>query len=93
MYYSIIILICASLYEYLIRLRKLDKPKLSVLVYGVFFGCLLLSFFSNKFYEELLSPVFLKKLIVWVACTFVFCRLDLKKIIKRKTRKAIITSF
>ena len=76
--------ICASLYEYIIRLRKLDKPKLSVLIYGVFFGCLLLSFFSNKFYEELLSPVFLKKLIVWVACTFVFCRLDLKKIIKRK---------
>ncbi len=82
--------ICASLYEYLIRLRKLDKPKLSVLVYGVFFGCLLLSFFSNKFYEELFSPVFIKKIITWFACSFAFCWFDFKKIksfIKEKLSK------
>ncbi len=76
--------ICASLYEYIIRLRKLDKPKFSVLIYGVFFGCLLFSFFSNKFYEELFSPVFIKKIIVWLACTYVFCKLDLKKIFMKK---------
>ena len=79
--------ICGSLYEYIIRQRKLDKPKLSVLVYGVLFGCLLLSFFSNKFYEELFSPVFIKKILVWLACSFVFCWFDIKKLLKRDKAK------
>ena len=76
--------ICGYLFERIKKVKKTEYPKLTILIYGVLFGCLVFSFFSNKFYEEVLSAVFIKKIIVWLACTYVFCKLDLKKIFKKK---------
>ena len=75
--------ICAVIYEYIVRLKNLEKIRISILVYGVLFGCLLLSFFSNRFYEDVFSMGFIKKLIVWIACTLVFCKLDFNKLFNR----------
>ena len=77
-------LISEFIYEKIIHLsKKLDKPSMYILVYGTLFGCLALSFFSNKFFEELFSMGFIKKIVVWLACTLVFCTIDLKKIFKK----------
>ena len=80
-------LICGLVYDTIIRLKKLENPKMSILVYGVFFGCLVLSFFSNKFFEELFSMGFIKKLFVWYCCTLVFCKIDYKKLYNKVFKK------
>ena len=45
---------------------------ISLLAYGTIFGCLILSFFSNKFYETVFSAGFVKNLVFWVVMNIAF---------------------
>lgn len=59
-------------YEMAKKTDNVGFPSLWTISYGVIFGCLILSFFSNKFYETLISMTFLKRLITWLALNIVF---------------------
>ena len=65
-------------YEKAKRIKNKKYPSMYVLTYGVIFSCLLLSFFSNKFYENIPTTDFLKKIIIWYLCNLFFYRLDIK---------------
>jgi len=52
-----------------------DVPSISALVYNFICITLILSFFSNKFYEQVFSVNFIKYLIVWYLCNFYFIKI------------------
>lgn len=80
-------LISGFVYEHIIRMKNLDKIKMSILIYGVIFGCLALSFFSDKFYEDIFSMGFVKKIIIWSFYTLVFCKINYREILNKLFRK------
>ena len=80
-------IVCGFLYEYIMKIKNLDKIRISILIYGVIFGCLALSFFSDKFYEDLFSMGFVKKLIIWTLCSVVFCKINYRKILNKIIKK------
>lgn len=79
----IMAVISQIVYECAIRPRDKKTPSIWSISYGVISACLLLSFFSNKFYENIITMEFLKQLIVWYLCTLFFCKLDLNNLRKK----------
>ena len=62
-------------------------PSIWTIAYGSVFSCLLLSFFSNKFYENVFTTDFVKRLIIWYLCILFFCKFDFKKMMKKLKHK------
>ncbi len=52
-----------------------EEPNIYVLLYGFIFSCLILSFFSNKFYERVFSIGLIKAIFVWLSCNLFFSRI------------------
>ncbi len=77
-------LISQVVYEFIRKTKLSSVPQISILMYGIIFGCLLLSFFSNKFYENIVTVNFLKNIVVWLLCNWFFTKLDIKKIKENK---------
>ncbi len=75
----IMAIISQYIYEKVRLFKNNNQPSLYVLVYGTIFSCLLFSFFSNKFYENVISMYFVKTLIVWYICNYFYCKLEIKK--------------
>lgn len=64
-----------------IRNTGLDfKPSRYILMYGFIAPTLLLSFFSNKFYESLFNSAFLFTFLFWIVFEYTFCSKAKKKI-------------
>lgn len=80
----LLVLIMAIISQVIYELTKNAKtnthPLLSVLVYSNIINCLILSFFSNKFYENIISIEMIKKVIFWILLNLTFCEIDWKKI-------------
>ena len=64
-------------YEQAIYKHNNRFPYLSLIIYGYVFSSLLLSFFSNKFYEQNFSSTFLMNIIVWLLFTLFFCKITI----------------
>ena len=62
-------------YEFIRRTNMKLTPQISILMYGIIFGCLLLSFFSNKFYETITNLNFIKSIVTWLLCNLFFVKL------------------
>lgn len=79
-----LVLIMATISQVIYELAKNTKqknyPSLSILVYSNIVNCLILSFFSNKFYENIIAMDMIKKVIFWIILNLVFCEIDWKKI-------------
>ena len=80
---AIMAAISQLVYDIAKRNKKPSIPSICSVAYGIVFSCLLLSFFSNKFYENIITAEFLKQIIIWYLCIMFFCKLDLKKIFKK----------
>jgi oligosaccharide repeat unit polymerase len=48
-------------------------PRLSEMIYGLIAGALVLSFFSNKFYELIFGRIFIGTLMCWIIYNRYFC--------------------
>lgn len=71
----IMAIISQLLYE-VIKNKVLGKyPINTIILYGYVGTSLLLSFFSNKFYENMFSLVIIKYVIVWLLCDFIFIKI------------------
>ena len=70
-------------YELCMDKKRVKYPPMSRLLYGIVFVSLFLSFFSNKFYENIFSTATLKELVTWFCCYMFFCRLEYDKKKKR----------
>lgn len=67
------------LYERCKRIKLKNNSSICILVYGYVFSSLVLSFFSNKFYEQNFNKQFIIILICWIIYNQIFCKLRLKK--------------
>ena len=65
-------------YEIIKKIRGKKNVQICVLIYGVIYSCLLLSFFSNKFFENIFSMNFIKYIVIWFLLNLVFCEFDYK---------------
>ena len=82
-YIGAVILVCimAIISQYTYYKAKTVKESTSysniwILIYGNVFCCLLLSFFSNKFYENIISMNFIKYIIFWIFLNFVLIKAE-----------------
>lgn len=57
------------------RVVKRGYPYLSLIIYGYMFSSIVLSFFSNKFYEQNFSLNFIMTVIIWILFDFFFCKI------------------
>lgn len=69
---AVMAIISQFVYEIVKRSRKHSIPAISSLIYSFISGLLLLSFFSNKFYEQLFSRGFIQIIICWYIFQIVF---------------------
>ncbi len=65
-------------YIYANKVGYKNKPCISVIIYSYIFSNLLFSFFSNKFYEQLFTPYFLKLIVLWYVLNFIFYGVKIK---------------
>ena len=72
-------LISQWIYERSKYSRIKGSVNINIVAYAYLANMLIMAYFSNKFYENILSMVFLKYLLIWVFCNLVF-----KYIIERK---------
>lgn len=70
-------------YEMVCKNKLKNRPQILILIYSSIFNCLVLSFFSNKFYENIFSMKIGKHIIFWLVLNFIFCKLDYNKIMRR----------
>ena len=75
---SLMALISQIIYEKSKRVKLSTIPKISILMYGYIFSSLLLSFFSNKFYEQNFNKTFIYAIILWNIFNIVFPKIKLK---------------
>ena len=64
------------------NMNKKGRVNKWLLLYAIVYTCLLLSFFSNKFYESLINTAIIKYIIAWFICDWVFiktCRIKFRK--------------
>lgn len=80
----IMAIISQLVYELTKNAKQKNYPSLSILVYSNIVNCLILSFFSNKFYENIIAMDMIKKIIFWTILSFIFCRFDWKKFMLSK---------
>jgi len=57
--------ICQFLYEKIRRKKNVETVETKTVAYGYIFSAVLFSYFSNKFYEQIFSAVFLYSLVFW----------------------------
>lgn len=65
-------------YEKVRRIKNKITVPISVLIYGYVSSSLILSFFSNKFYENFFSPTFVYTLLCWLFLNFFIGKLSVK---------------
>ena len=66
-------------YEFIKR-RKIDiNFMVLILIYGIVCSSLALSFFSNKFYENIFTMNFIKYIVSWYICYCIFCKIKFQK--------------
>lgn len=84
----ILVLIMTVISQLIYESAKASKfkksPNLSILIYINIFNCLMLSFFSNKFYENIFSMKMIKHIVFCIVLNCVFCTIDYKKIARRE---------
>jgi oligosaccharide repeat unit polymerase len=68
----IMAIISQSLYETIKIKKKKNGLNIYILTYSFVASTLIMSFFSNKFYENVVSMVLVKYLLVWLFCIFCF---------------------
>lgn len=83
---SLMALISQFIYEKCRRVKLSATPKISILMYGYIFSSLVLSFFSNKFYEQNFNKTFIYAIILWNVFNIIFPKIKLKSD-KRKELK------
>jgi oligosaccharide repeat unit polymerase len=83
---AIMSLICHIAYHRAIRAKFTTWPSYSLVLYGYLWCSLVLSFFSNKFYERSFSETFLLIMICWGIYSLFFCkfRTDHSRELRRK---------
>lgn len=74
----IMAIISQLIYEKSKKVALLDKPRISILIYSYMFSSLLLSFFSNKFYENNINFTIIKMIIIWLLFNWFFGKLKIK---------------
>lgn len=67
---ALMAIISQLIYEKSRRKIFVIKPSIYVLMYGFIIGSLLLSFFSNKFYEQNFNKQFIYSIIIWNLLNF-----------------------
>ena len=67
---SIMSIILQSIYEKCKRVKMSNAPNMSILLYGYMFSSIVLSFFSNKFYEQNFNSSLFYCIVLW----FIFNR-------------------
>ena len=70
----IMAVICQLVYEWM-RRSSVKGPSLPILVYSYIAGCVIFSFFSNKFYENVFNIAFIRYIIVWIVFDIAFNRM------------------
>ena len=89
----ILVLIMAIISQVVFEFTKDTKtkecPSLSILTYSNIVNCLILSFFSNKFYENIISISMLKNIVFWWLFSLFLCKINYKETFK-KVKKIII---
>lgn len=88
---ALMAVISQIVYENAKNKNNKNSPSIYSVAYGVIFTCLMLSFFSNKFYENVFSTEFIKRIILWIIFNYFFCKFSaanfkksLSKIFKTK---------
>lgn len=76
-------------YEFAKNTKLKKSPRLSILIYSNIVNCLILSFFSNKFYENIISMAMFKKIVFWTILNLIFCKINYEEILKEKIIKKI----
>lgn len=67
--------ISQSVYEFVRNSKRTFYPAYSNLIYAFMASTLIMSFFSNKFYEQIFNKGFVRMLIIWGIFDVVFCRI------------------
>ena len=75
---SLMAVISQFAYEKAIRERIDGRPQIWMIVYGYISSTLVLSFFSNKFYEQVFYVVFVRGVIVLLIVKFILCKVKFK---------------
>lgn len=76
---GIMSLIAQFIYEKCKRVKLTDVPSINILIYSYIFNTLIFSFFSNKFYELILSKQFAYTIILWFIYNIFLCKFKIKK--------------
>lgn len=71
-------------YEIVKKSKKFFSPAISSLIYAYIGNTLVMSFFSNKFFEQIFDPLFVKMVIVWILLEIIFIRINFVKIGDKK---------
>ena len=58
-------IISQIIYEKCKRVKINKRPSIYIIIYGYIFSSLVLSFFSNKFYEQNINPTFIYCIPLW----------------------------
>lgn len=77
----IMAVICQIVYEWMKGVKLKKYPTLSILIYTNIVNCLILSFFSNKFYENIITMAMIKKIVFWITLNLIFCIINWNKIL------------
>lgn len=70
-------LISQAVFELATASRLSNRVDYAAVVYGYIYPALVFSFFSNRFYSQMVSPLFLKCVFFWLAYNIIFCDWDL----------------
>ena len=73
-------MIAQYMYEICKRVKLKDKPSIPILLYGYMYSSIVLSFFSNKFYENTFTRNALIVIpISWIMYEIFFCKIVFSK--------------
>lgn len=72
------------IYELSLKEKLKEVPSIFTMIYGYMFSSILLSFFSNKFYEQNFSKNFIYSLLFWIFMNWIEKKLKNRKKIKTK---------
>lgn len=69
-------LVSQTVFELTLRTRLSGQVDYMTVLYGYIYPALVFSFFSNRFYSQIVSPLFIKCVFLWWAYNIVFCYWD-----------------
>ena len=76
---SLMAFICQTVYERCKSIKRINFPSIWILIYGYFFGTLVLVFYTNRFYEQVFSATFFYSVILWIVYNNVLLKVKYKK--------------